>query len=212
MTTTVLSAPRTVTATADSIEVTVRWRDMSQRETHYVVRRSFADGTGVVTVDTLVANTIKFQDTTSLDSGEYRYLIHAIGIGAVSASVGSNPVTIAPRTKTTEGQPEEEEEEEEEEEVPGEDTVTSIEDDAMANVVKAYPNPSDGLVSVYVGGERFAYIAVFNGQGRLISEVQQAEQGATAVVHVDLQHVPVGIYTLRIYTARGVVVKKITKQ
>ena len=205
--TTALHAPGTVTATTDSTGVIVGWIDISQHETHYVVHRSFADESGLVVVDTLEANTISFQDVAPLDSGDYRYIVYAIGEGTRSTGVESNTVTVVPNETTTEEeQPEEPTEEEE--------TVTGIDDEVGREtaIVKAYPNPSSGLVSVYVGSERFAYVAVFNSQGRLVSEVQQAEQGSKAVVDVDLQHLSEGIYTLRIYTAREVVVKKIAKQ
>ena len=207
-TTTALLPPRTVTATVEDSTVIIRWKDVSERETNYIVRRSFADGSGIVVVDTLAANTISYLDTTPLDSGDYRYIIHAVGVATSSTGAGSNTITIIPKAKTTE------EEEESEEEQPGEEeeTVTGIDDETITDIVKAYPNPSNGPVSVYVGSERFAYVAVFNSQGRLVSEVQQAEQGSTAVVSVDLQYFSEGIYTLRIYTARGVVVKKIAKQ
>ena len=197
--TTALHAPRTVTAVADSTGVTVRWRDVSERETNYLVRRSFADGSEETIIATLAANTIVFYDTTLLDSGDYRYIIQASGNDALSGGVGSNPVTFVRKKEVAE-------------EAPKEEIVTGIDDETMAEIVKAYPNPSNGVVSVYVGSERFAYVAVFNNQGRLVSEVQQAEQGSNSVVNVNLQHYPVGMYTLRVYTARGVVVKKIAKQ
>ena len=222
-TTTKLHAPTAVTATVQDSTVMIRWNDASQHETHYVVRRSLADGSELIVVDTVEANTTSFQDTASLDSGDYRYVVQAIGSVTKSGSVESNTITIVMKEETVEEETEEEptdeeetsgeEPEEGETEEPNEEEVVTETDDAITKeVVKAYPNPSNGLVYVHVGSERFAYIAVFNGQGQLIGEVQQAEQGSTATVSLDLQYLPAGIYTLRIYTSRGVFVRKITKQ
>ena len=221
-TTTSLHSPQLVTATVRDSSIVVEWRDVSQREIYYVVRRSFADGSGIIVMDTLGADTTSFRDTTPIDSINYRYIIHAVGIRSVSANVGSNTVTFIPvpvveepeEEPVEEEQPGEEPVEEEQpvEEEPEEETVTGIEDGFETETVKVYPNPSHGAVSVYVGSERFAYIAVFNSQGRLVREVQQAEQGSRADVQVDLQHFSAGMYTLRIYTAHGIVTKKIAIQ
>lgn len=213
--TTQLLDPTSVTATATDSTVAISWTDASTRETHYVVQRSLANGTELVVLDTLIADDTSFLDTTSLSAGEYRYRVQALGASVNSNSVTSNTITIVEAPVETE-EPEEEEPTEEETEAPTpeeeEEVITGINEIIDLDKVKVYPNPSAGQVDVYVGDERFAYLAIFNSQGRLIDEVQQAEQGSSATVQLDLQYLPVGVYTLRIYTSQGVFVRKIARQ
>ena len=229
--TTGLNAPTAVTATVQDSTVLLSWNDASQRETHYTIYRSLADGSALVAVNTVVANTISLEDTTIPENGDYRYSVRTIGATTSSTSVESNVVTVSAKAEMTEGEdeggeePTEEEGEEETTEKEGgeetteeegepseEEMITGTYDPLSEEVVKVYPNPSSGQISVHVGSERFAYVAIFNSQGRLVNEVQQAEQSATATVRLDLQHFPAGMYTLQIYTARGVFVRKIAKQ
>ena len=209
--TTLLLAPQAVTAMVQDSTVAVNWTDVSERETHYVVQRSLADETAVVTLDTLKADASSFIDTTSLSAGDYRYHVQALGTTVNSNVVTSNTITVAKPPKETEA-PGEEEPTEEEPTPKEEEVVTGIDEAIDLNEVMVYPNPSAGQVAVYVGDERFAYIAIFDSQGRLMDEVQQAEQGSSSHVRLDLQYLPVGIYTLRVYTSRGVFVRKIVRQ
>ena len=93
-----------------------------------------------------------------------------------------------------------------------EEVITGIDEVGDTSRVKVYPNPSEGIIEVNVGSERFAYLAVFNSQGRLVKEVQQAEQRSSAIVQLDLQFLPVGVYTLRVYTSQGVFVRKLARR
>ncbi len=208
--TTLLLAPQAVTATVQDSTVAINWTDALKRENHYVVQRSLANGSGVVAFDTLAADMSSFIDVTSLSAGDYRYTVQALGTAVNSNSVASNTITIVEPPKETEvpgeEEPAPEEEEEEEEVVTGNDELIDLSD------VKVYPNPSAGQVEVYVGNERAAYLIVFNSQGRLVEEVQQAEQGSPATVQLDLQYLPVGVYTLRVYTSQGVFVRKIARR
>ncbi|MGB3779814.1 MAG: T9SS type A sorting domain-containing protein [Tunicatimonas sp.] len=206
--TTLLLAPQAVTATVQDSTVAISWTDVSKRENHYLVQRSLADGSGTVTFDTLAADASNFIDIASLSAGDYRYTVQALGTTVNSDSVVSNTITIVEPPKETEvpGEEEPTPEEEEEEVITGTDEVIDV------DKVKVYPNPSVGQVDVYVGNERAAYLAVFNSQGRLVKEVQQAEQSSSATVQLDLQFLPVGVYTLRVYTSQGVFVRKIARR
>ncbi len=205
--TTLLLDPTAVTATVTDSTVAISWSDVSTREAHYLVKRSLADGSSAATLDTLVADASSFIDTDSLSAGDYRYTVQALGTPVNSNAVASNTITIVEPPKQTEVPGEEEPAPEEEEEV-----ITGIDEVIDLDKVRVYPNPSAGQVDVYVGDERFAYLAIFNSQGRLINEVQQAEQGSSATIHLDLQYLPVGVYTLRVYTSQGVFVRKIARQ
>lgn len=215
--TTQLLDPTAVTATIQDNTVTLSWNDVSNLEAQYAVQRSLADGSNAATLATLAADASSFIDTTSLSAGDYRYTVQALGTAANSNLVASNTITVVepPEETETPGEEEPDPEEEptpEEEEEEEEEVVTGIDELSNLDEVKVYPNPSAGQAEVFVGDERFAYIAVFNSQGRLMDEVQQAEQGSSSNVQLDLQHLPVGVYTLRVYTSRGVFVRKIAKQ
>ena len=209
--------PTAVLATVQDSTVTISWNDVSQRETHYVVHRSLASGSELVVLDTLAADISSFLDTASLSAGDYRYIVQALGASANSNAVASNTITIADAPVETEepGEetPEEEEPDPKEEPTPEEEEVITGTDEVINPYeVRVYPNPSEGIAEINVGSERFAYVAIFNSQGRLVDEVQQAEQGSSATVELDLQHLPVGVYTLRVYTSQGVFVRKIARQ
>ena len=207
--------PTAVTATVNDSSVTIGWTDKSGRENHYVIQRSLANGSEPVVLDTLIANTSSFLDTDSLAAGDYRYTVQALGTSANSSAVVSNTITIVEEPEEPEEEePTEEETDPEEEPTPEEEeeVITGTDEVVNPDRVKVYPNPSAGQVEVYVGEERFAYIAIFNSQGRLVDEVQQAEQGSSATVRIDLEYLPVGVYTLRVYTSRGVFVRKLARQ
>ena len=215
--TTRLLAPTAVTATVQDSAIAISWSDVSKHEVHYVVQRLLADGSALTVLDTLAANANAFLDTDSLSEGNYRYAVQALGTSTNSARIESNTIIIVKKVKApAEEEPTEEEEMPTEEPEPTEEetpeVVTGTGDLASPNAVKVYPNPSDGQAEVYVGEERFAYIAIFNSQGRLVDEVQQAEQGSLATVRIDLEYLPVGVYTLRVYTSRGVFVRKLARQ
>ena len=233
--TTRLSAPGTLTASVQDSTVSLSWNDVSQHETHYVILRLLTNGSDFVTLDTVAANITNFEDTTIPANGNYQYRVYAIGATANSSSTESNTVTVSAKVETTEEEGgeetteeeggEETTEEETTEEEGGEETteeegkpdgeeevITGTDDALPEDIVKAFPNPTHDQLSIQVGSERFAYVAVFNGQGRLVSEVQQAEQNASPTVSLDLQRFPAGIYTLRIYTSRGLFVRKVAKQ
>ncbi len=210
--TTQLLDPTAVTATVKDSIIILGWTDESARETHYVVQRSLANGSELVVLDTLAADINSFPDTDSLSAGDYRYTVQALGTTVNSNAVVSNTITITEPPKETEapgeGEPTDEDPDPEEEE----EVVTAIEEVVSPDKVKVYPNPSEGMVEINVGSERFAYLAVFNSQGRLVEEVQQAEQGSSATVQLDLQFLPVGVYTLCVYTSEGVFVRKIARR
>lgn len=209
--TTQLLDPMSVVATATDSTVAISWTDVSKREAHYAVQRSLTDGSETVTLDTLAADASSFIDTASLSAGDYRYSVQALSTVTNSNAVASNTVTVVEPPKETEA-PGEEEPTNPEEPTPGEEVVTGIDEVIDFDEVMVYPNPSAGQVNVYVGDERFAYLAVFNSQGSLVEEVQQAEQTSSATVQLDLQYLPVGVYTLRVYTSQGVFVRKIARQ
>ena len=209
--------PTAVLATVQDSTVTISWNDVSQRETHYVVQRSLANGSASMVLDTLAADVSSFLDTASLSAGDYRYIVQALGASANSNAVASNTITIADAPVETEepGEetPGEEEPDPKEEPTPEEEEVITGTDEVINPYeVRVYPNPSEGIAEINVGSERFAYVAIFNSQGRLVDEVQQAEQGSSATVQLDLQFLPVGVYTLRVYTSRGIFVKKLAIQ
>ncbi len=112
--TTQLNAPGTLAATVQDSTVSLSWNDASQRETHYVVLRFLTNGLDLVTLDTLVANTTSFEDTTVPANGDYRYRVYAISATINSSSTESNVVTVSAKTEATEGEGEEEETTEEE--------------------------------------------------------------------------------------------------
>ena len=210
--------PTAVLAMVQDSTVVINWNDVSTREIHYAIQRSLADGSESVVLDTLAADISSFLDTASLAAGDYRYTVQAIGTSVKSNAVASNTITIVEPPKETEapgeGGPTEEETDPEEEPAPEEEEEVITGTDEIVNLdkVNVYPNPSAGQVEVYVGDERFAYLAIFNSQGRLVEEVQQAEQGSSATVQLDLQFLPVGVYTLRVYTSEGVFVRKIARR
>ena len=71
-----------------------------------------------------------------------------------------------------------------------------------------YPNPSNGWINVEVPpGERFS-CCIFNGLGKMISEVQ--DHGAmTYPLRIDLADQPPGIYFLKLKTGKEISFGKI---
>ena len=99
--------PTAVLATVQDSTVTISWNDVSQRETHYVVQRSLANGSELVVLDTLAADISSFLDTASLSAGDYRYIVQALSASANSNTVASNTITIVETPQETEDPDEE---------------------------------------------------------------------------------------------------------
>lgn len=73
--------------------------------------------------------------------------------------------------------------------------------------VTVYPNPTDNHAMVYCKDAEMSRIEVLNPLGQICHT--QAGSGSTA--RVDLKDYPQGVYTLRVFTEKGVVEKRVTR-
>lgn len=110
---TTLAAVATVPPPASTVEVTVSWLDISQKETSYRVERRFGNGNWTTVAATLPANSQQFVDTfiTSNSARTVQYRVTArtatlssqpaitsVSIPARAANVSNNSFTLAPVT------------------------------------------------------------------------------------------------------------------
>ncbi len=70
--------------------------------------------------------------------------------------------------------------------------------------IKVYPNPTFGQLRIENGKLRIENIQVFDIVGKLVFETKQTS--------FNISHLPNGIYSLKIFTDNGVVVKKVVKE
>ena len=77
------------------------------------------------------------------------------------------------------------------------------------NVVKIFPNPTNDFLNIEtLNNVKISSIEIFNMQGKLVlSERITNDQNK-----VDVRDLNVGVYIVRIYTDRGIVVNKMIKQ
>ncbi|UOQ74609.1 T9SS type A sorting domain-containing protein [Hymenobacter cellulosilyticus] len=82
---------------------------------------------------------------------------------------------------------------------------------ALAAQIQLYPNPSSGKVMIELAGLREAVpVDVVNSLGQVVQRlVLRPQQGRT---ELDLSAQPAGLYTVQLYTAAGLVVKKVVRQ
>ncbi len=80
------------------------------------------------------------------------------------------------------------------------DGVNELED-----AVSVYPNPTSN--KVYIEGNRLRKIEVFNALGVLVV----SEKVSDSHIEIDLQHLPAGIYCLRIYSEDGAFSQSVVK-
>ena len=81
------------------------------------------------------------------------------------------------------------------------DGVNELED-----AVSVYPNPTSN--KVYIEGNRLRKIEVFNALGVLVV----SEKVSDSHIEIDLQHLPAGIYCLRIYSEDGAFSQSVVKE
>jgi hypothetical protein len=81
------------------------------------------------------------------------------------------------------------------------DGVNELED-----AVSVYPNPTSN--KVYIAGNRLRKIKVFNALGVLVVSEELSDRR----IEIELQHLPAGIYCLRIYSEDGAFSQSVVKE
>ena len=76
----------------------------------------------------------------------------------------------------------------------------------LEDAVSVYPNPTSN--KVYIEGNRLRKIEVFNALGVLVV----SEKVSDSHIEIDLQHLPAGIYCLRIYSEDGAFIQSVVKE
>lgn len=83
--------------------------------------------------------------------------------------------------------------------------TTGINDPAVARKVRIFPNPTSDQLFIQTDGLTLRQIEIFNLQGQLLQRYNN-------VPHILTTALPTGMYTLRILTSEGVVVKSFVAQ
>ena len=81
----------------------------------------------------------------------------------------------------------------------------SLGENGLNQVVRAFPNPSNGQIVVSISGtEAFeGSIQVLNGVGQILVNEPVAKQDGVVEIPMDLSNLPKGVYTIRLSGAQG---------
>jgi hypothetical protein len=93
-------------------------------------------------------------------------------------------------------------------------TATATRDAALAAAISAFPNPSpDGryVLSTAQAGLLAAPLAVLDATGRVVRREPVPSGAPTASRTLDLSSLPVGMYTVQLFTTQGLVTRKLTR-
>ena len=94
-------------------------------------------------------------------------------------------------------------------------TFTSLPDELAASSLSLYPNPTpDGYLTLELTGYRqLTALEVIDAVGRVVHRHQLPPHPTeTTSVALDLHELPTGIYTLRVFTGQGPVVRRLVRQ
>lgn len=86
------------------------------------------------------------------------------------------------------------------------DGVSSTDDLEFSDIATAYPNPSNGVVTIDFKGQVNA-LAVYDSKGQIAYRVSSTANESR--LEIDLQNLPAGIYLLHIDTPKGAVAEKL---
>ena len=86
--------------------------------------------------------------------------------------------------------------------------VAAARTNANSAVIALYPNPTSDFVTLELPAEDGAIAYVFDAQGKLIYEVENAKNGQ----HFDLSRLSTGVYTFRITLNNLSHIEKVVKQ
>ncbi|MDA0829354.1 MAG: PKD domain-containing protein, partial [Bacteroidetes bacterium] len=84
-------------------------------------------------------------------------------------------------------------------------STISVGENGLNQVVRAFPNPSNGQVVVSISGtEAFeGSIQVVNGVGQILVNEPVAKQDGVVEIPMDLRNLPKGVYTIRLSGEQG---------
>jgi hypothetical protein len=86
--------------------------------------------------------------------------------------------------------------------------VTSVNNLVVNNLVNIYPNPSAGIINVQLNSQEKASVVIYNSLGAIINNVEA--DGSVSKLTFDLSNQPNGVYFVRVSSASGIAVKKVS--
>ena len=89
-------------------------------------------------------------------------------------------------------------------------TVTGAGEIPGSAAVLAYPNPATTTVNIYSGDLHVEAIEAINALGQTVQRFAPAAAGRHH--ELDIERWTPGVYTLRLYTAEGVVERRVVKK
>jgi Secretion system C-terminal sorting domain/Outer membrane protein Omp28 len=89
-----------------------------------------------------------------------------------------------------------------------ESNTTTAVSNALTEAISVYPNPTRGIFNIAIPSGDAAEIAIMNVAGKLV----YSSNSDASLVKVDLSSLAAGLYMVRVKTAEGIAVKKITKE
>ncbi|TVQ06421.1 MAG: T9SS C-terminal target domain-containing protein [Bacteroidetes bacterium] len=87
--------------------------------------------------------------------------------------------------------------------------VENVEGAALEDLVKVFPNPTKGTISISADNAGIQNIGVYSMDGRLVKSIVISD---SHFVSVDISEMPVGLYIVQVQTSRGVASHRVVKQ
>ena len=87
--------------------------------------------------------------------------------------------------------------------------TTGIRMDKASDIISVFPNPAINQIHIDLSAftENITFVELINSYGQQVATLNTVLSGKTATI--PLHHCPEGVYFLRVYTARGVSMKKV---
>jgi hypothetical protein len=85
----------------------------------------------------------------------------------------------------------------------------SVDEQAIHEQIKIFPNPSTGLIQVELPVDKTTEIKIFNAEGRLLTTFNSNPAGGNTTT-LDLSSEPDGVYYLQIKSGNQIIGKKVT--
>jgi len=88
------------------------------------------------------------------------------------------------------------------------DLLTDVKEEADTDLIRFFPNPARGYLNIELSStDENNYIEVINIQGNIIKSIRDARGQSL----IDINDIPVGIYLIKVFTDKGIVMKKLIK-
>ncbi len=175
---------------AKSVDVAkLKWNDNSNSEDNYVIERkkNTEPNSAFAVIATLPANSTTYNDNfannNAIESGQrYNYRVKAVK-GTLEGSVTGSIIL---------------------------ERVTALDETPLAREIGLYPNPAQNSFIVDLKGIQVqeARLVLYSSLGQIVSEQTTRSSEATFSV----ERLPKGMYLLKIYTEKGVAVKRLSVQ